>query len=710
MLLLFSQYKTYAQIQEEDESIKFIQSLSLIELMNLKITTAGKKSQNISDVPASVVIITRENIQTFGYQSLVDILADIPGFYNLGNVHLWGGYNFGVRGYSSQGDFNNVMILVNGVNQLEDFSGSFGTNKITVPVQAIDRIEIIRGPAAVVYGSNAFMGVINIITDEKSRERSNNLIAASYASLNTQEVSARVFGSSTTKTHHLISYTFNAATSQGDGQDISYGRLQSDPEVLQRFRLTPASRTKGQYAFENRYLNFSGKFDKFKFQTDYSQREEGIPTMVPSFESTEGWPLYTTASNMHASYGDSIRGVFDYEIRFTNSSFDNTSYHNNVFDEDYFNALVVKNRAQEYEFVSHYQPNDKTLFTLGLYHRSVNKLSRYVESPNVLQITKDLSRLTPSSRMRTLAAFSQIKHDITPSLKVVVGCRAEKIFKFDMTVPLPTTLPEPAEYVTRTFDKNDIQFIPRVATIYKLNDKSSLKFMYTQSNKRPSFVELGNAYFNEAAPLDYAKMRTFEGSYSGIINKYVSFNFGLFHNTLDNLIIRSVFINEQNAVSSRATNQGRASTIGSDLTLQGNFLDNDLRLEANICYQNTTDTRPDHKDMTYAHSPNWLGYGKISYTWSEQIKSGIKIRYVDEMQSTYDPISQQRVGPKAPAYTLIDTNIYSHIFKGFYAALLVSNVFDTEVRYSLNNFSSQWSDLGMIGFGRRFKLTAGYKF
>lgn len=77
----------------------------------------------------------------------------------------FGSVNYGVRGLYSKGNFGNMAILVNGVSQMEDGKRSYPLEKVNVPVQAIDRIEVIQGPISVIYGSSAFLGVINIITN-----------------------------------------------------------------------------------------------------------------------------------------------------------------------------------------------------------------------------------------------------------------------------------------------------------------------------------------------------------------------------------------------------------------------------------------------------------------------------------------------------------------------------------------------------------------
>lgn len=123
--------------------------LSLDELVNVEIVTAGKAPEKIKDIPASVILITRREIEKYGYTTLTDVLENAPGLYNLYSYSGVSG-NFGVRGFWNPNSQNsNVAILVNGVSQVYDNERTHPLEKINVPVEAIDRIEIIRGPMAV---------------------------------------------------------------------------------------------------------------------------------------------------------------------------------------------------------------------------------------------------------------------------------------------------------------------------------------------------------------------------------------------------------------------------------------------------------------------------------------------------------------------------------------------------------------------------------
>lgn len=133
------------------------------ELLNVKISTASKYEQTISEAPASVTIITAEDIKHFGFRTLEEIFRSVRGFY-VGNDR---NYSYlGVRGFGRPTDYNNrILLLLNGHTMNENVFGSalVGT-EFGLGLELIERIEIVRGPGSALYGTNAMFAVINIIT------------------------------------------------------------------------------------------------------------------------------------------------------------------------------------------------------------------------------------------------------------------------------------------------------------------------------------------------------------------------------------------------------------------------------------------------------------------------------------------------------------------------------------------------------------------
>jgi outer membrane receptor for ferrienterochelin and colicins len=138
-----------------------LRELSLEELMDTEIVSASRTRERISEAPATVIVISRDDILERGYTDVSEVLADLPG---MDVVRPWGATymkNYW-RGYRSAiGD--PFLIMVDGVvfNHLY-----FNTADVlvTLPLSAVERIEVVYGPASSVYGANAFMGVVNVIT------------------------------------------------------------------------------------------------------------------------------------------------------------------------------------------------------------------------------------------------------------------------------------------------------------------------------------------------------------------------------------------------------------------------------------------------------------------------------------------------------------------------------------------------------------------
>jgi len=136
---------------------------ALDSLLQTPISAASRYNQTASEAPASMTIITAEEIQRFGYRTLADVLERTPSFYMTSDRN----YTYvGVRGFGRPTDYNNrVLLLVNGYAQNETFYGggyvdrAFGLN-----MNAVDHIEIARGPASALYGSSAMFAVINVVT------------------------------------------------------------------------------------------------------------------------------------------------------------------------------------------------------------------------------------------------------------------------------------------------------------------------------------------------------------------------------------------------------------------------------------------------------------------------------------------------------------------------------------------------------------------
>jgi iron complex outermembrane receptor protein len=142
---------------------KALADLSLEELMDIPVYGASKYPQKLSEAPASVTVVTREDIKRYGYRTLADILRSVPGFFVTDDRN----YSYlGIRGFNRPGDYNTRFLLLLDGNRLNDpiYQMAPIGRDFPVDVDLIERVEVIRGPSFALYGSGAFFAVINVIT------------------------------------------------------------------------------------------------------------------------------------------------------------------------------------------------------------------------------------------------------------------------------------------------------------------------------------------------------------------------------------------------------------------------------------------------------------------------------------------------------------------------------------------------------------------
>lgn len=164
---------------------------SLEDLGNIKVSSASLHEQSLQDAPASVTVITAEEIRKHGYRTLAEALSFVRGFY----LSYDGTYNLvGLRGFGVPGDWDRrVILLINGHSTMDNIfdMNCFYGQDFPLDMSLIQRIEVVRGPNSALYGSNGVLAVINIIT-QNPKSGSGGMVRMETGSLGEKKLQTSV--------------------------------------------------------------------------------------------------------------------------------------------------------------------------------------------------------------------------------------------------------------------------------------------------------------------------------------------------------------------------------------------------------------------------------------------------------------------------------------------------------------------------------------
>ncbi|MGA9965896.1 MAG: TonB-dependent receptor [Terriglobales bacterium] len=270
--------------------------LSLEDLMNTKVTSVSKKEQSLSRTAAAIFVISAEDIRRSGATNIPDLLRMVPGV----DVAQIDANTWAISARGLNGRFSHeLLVLLDGRTVYTPIFGGVLWDSLDLPLEDIERIEVIRGPGGTVWGANAVNGVINIITKKAGQTKGGMLVAgggnidqglgtAQYGGGLGQNTDYRIFTKYFNQDHlpgiggvdggdgwHMLRGGFRAdsrlsakdtLTVQGD----LYGGEEDNPALFLPSVLSPGLQN------IDRTVNLSGGFLQSSWSHVYSARSETV--------------------------------------------------------------------------------------------------------------------------------------------------------------------------------------------------------------------------------------------------------------------------------------------------------------------------------------------------------------------------------------------------------------------------------------------------
>lgn len=258
--------------QDLDSLLKmsaFTEESELQKVLNKGTTVSSSKALSSRETPGIISVVTAEEIENSGARDLTDILRLIPGFDVVQDLQFVMG--IGLRGnWANEGK---VLVLLDGqpFNELLYQTVAIGNR---FPVDAIERIEIIRGPGSAIYGGSAEYGVINIIT--KAADNLNGVGVYGTAGFNSGATSRTNAGVMLAKRSENFAVDLSFFKGKGIVSDQQYQDLYGEADVQDLAKVTHS---------DPMNLNFGLKYKGLALRTMYDQFETSDPFLFISYKN-----------------------------------------------------------------------------------------------------------------------------------------------------------------------------------------------------------------------------------------------------------------------------------------------------------------------------------------------------------------------------------------------------------------------------------------
>ncbi len=591
--------------------------------------SASKYEQKVTEAPARINIVTAKEIETYGYQNLADILRSVPGFYTSYDRN----YSYtGVRGFGIPGDYDTrILTLVDGHRVNENVYDSLSTMRgFVLDVDLIERVEIVRGPASSLYGSNAFFGVVNVIT-KSGRDIQGTEISAAGGSYETYQGRISYGDKFSNGLEMLLSGTYYESAGQ---HELYYPEF-DDPATNNGIAVNADDRIIPSFFAK---LSHGG----FTLTGAYAEVEKGIPTAPYETVFNDS----RTGTRDERSYLDlSYQGILDSGTEVSGRVFYDYYDYSGDWVYDYSDAgdlsdLSLFTDEAQGEWWGAEAQVSKTLFehhrfTLGAeYRNSVRQdLSEYDDFDVYMDSSTD---------NYTWGVFLQDEFQIKSNLILNLGVRYDE------------------------FDSAGSTVNPRAALIWSPLEATTLKLLYGSAYRAPNAYELyyhdGDVSQKAAGTLESETIDTYEFIVEQRLHSSLNLVASLYRNEIEDLITLDTDPADDLLVF---VNQGDSKARGAELELYGNWSDG---WSGSVSY--TYQDAEDAMGVWLVNSPrNLAKLNVIAPLLSNKLSAGLEMQYESERKTI--------TGNETSSFVVTNLTLFNQDWiDGLQASISVYNLFD----------------------------------
>ncbi|OHB47445.1 MAG: hypothetical protein A2106_04745 [Planctomycetes bacterium GWF2_40_8] len=563
-LMLFTQGNSFAQDEKTG-----LEDMFAIFTEEQIVVSALKRPKTVSKSPAIMSVITAKQIKQMGFRTLTEVLDTVPGF----DISLseTGEREIAVRGILDTNS-QKVKVLIDGHSINDVWSGGISWNYDDLVVENIKRIEIIRGPGSALYGQNAFLTVINVITKDTD-DIDGFQLTTSGGAFDTQNYNM-LFGKEYGDL--AVSGFFDFFDTEGHSE-----KVEQDVLFPAAFSKSPGrshnrkEKTDLNLKLSYNNLEINGKYTKKRRKdyigVGYALGDDSIIRSAYMFtELTYKFALGEKLDIIPRVYYDQ----FNYDPFLEQRPDGFVDRFGRIYPDGIQGQVRHKQRTVGFENQFNYNLFKGNELTFGFQYEWIHqgdiKSSEFTFNPITfapLAVPQDFSKDLPFTRKATrqiLAFYLQDEWNITKDVDLTVGVRHDQFPRFGGTTN------------------------PRFGLIWRFIEDAHLKLLFATAFRAPNFQELyltNNGTRAGDPNLDPEKINTFELGLGYNFTKHIRGNINYFFNR-----IRDRIILDTTQTPDKFANSGGARVLGVEAELKADY-GNDNYAFANYTFQKAEETR-----------------------------------------------------------------------------------------------------------------------